>query len=74
MALGLRTVTVAGRAARYAEAERIHAGVPEATLVRIPAAGHLPNLENPDAFNQAAPGVPGRAGAAGLNGGTWISV
>ena len=39
-----------------AESERIQAGVPGATLVRIPGAGHLANLENPDAFNAALGG------------------
>lgn len=39
-----------------AEAERIQAGVPGATFVRIPGAGHLSNLENPNAFNAALRG------------------
>ena len=39
-----------------AEAERIQAGVSGATLVRIPGAGHLSNLENPNAFNAALRG------------------
>ncbi|HWV58040.1 MAG TPA: alpha/beta fold hydrolase [Longimicrobiales bacterium] len=36
-----------------AEAERIADGIPGARLVRIPAAGHFPNLEAPEAFNGA---------------------
>ncbi len=36
-----------------AEAERIVAAVPRGTLVRIPGAGHLSNLEQPAAFNAA---------------------
>jgi pimeloyl-ACP methyl ester carboxylesterase len=36
-----------------ADAEQIAAGVPGAKLVNIDQAGHLPNMENPDAFNDA---------------------
>jgi 3-oxoadipate enol-lactonase len=36
-----------------AEAERLQAAIPSSTLVRIPHAGHLSSLENPDAFNVA---------------------
>lgn len=36
-----------------AEAEAIAAAIPGATLVRIPGAGHLSNLEQPEAFNAA---------------------
>lgn len=36
-----------------AEAERMAAGVKGAKLVKIPNAGHLPCIENPDAFNRA---------------------
>jgi pimeloyl-ACP methyl ester carboxylesterase len=36
-----------------AEAQKLAAGLKGARLVKIPAAGHLPNLENPDAFNAA---------------------
>ena len=36
-----------------AEMERMAAAIPQATFVRIPEAGHLSNLENPDAFNVA---------------------
>jgi 3-oxoadipate enol-lactonase len=36
-----------------AEAEKIHAGVAGSTLVRIPGAGHMPNIETPEAFNAA---------------------
>lgn len=36
-----------------ADARRIAEAVPGATLVTIPAAGHLANLEQPDAFNAA---------------------
>ena len=36
-----------------AEAEKMAAGVKGAKLVRIPAAGHIANLENPEAFHRA---------------------
>ena len=36
-----------------AEAEAMQAAIPGATLVRLPHAGHLSNLETPDAFNAA---------------------
>jgi pimeloyl-ACP methyl ester carboxylesterase len=36
-----------------AEAEAMHRAIPDAQLVVIPDAGHLPNLEQPDAFNDA---------------------
>jgi len=36
-----------------ADSQRIAEAVPGATLVTIPAAGHLSNLEQPDAFNAA---------------------
>ena len=36
-----------------AVAEQLKAGIPGAELVRIPGAGHLTNLERPDAFNAA---------------------
>lgn len=36
-----------------AEAEAMAAAIPDAQLVVIPHAGHLPNLEQPDAFNDA---------------------
>jgi pimeloyl-ACP methyl ester carboxylesterase len=35
------------------EAEKMHAALPDATLEIIRGAGHLSNLENPDAFNAA---------------------
>ncbi len=35
------------------EAEKLAAAIPGATLVRIPAAGHLSSLEAPKAFNRA---------------------
>jgi len=36
-----------------AAAEVLAGGIPDARLVVVPAAGHLSNLENPDAFNRA---------------------
>lgn len=36
-----------------AEAEKIHAGIAGSTLVRISGAGHMPNIETPEAFNAA---------------------
>ena len=38
------------------DSQRIAEAVPGATLVTIPAAGHLSNLEQPDAFNAALNG------------------
>jgi 3-oxoadipate enol-lactonase len=35
------------------ESERMQASIPGALLERIPEAGHMANLENPDAFNAA---------------------
>lgn len=35
------------------EAQKLAAAVPGARLVVIPGAGHLPNIENPEAFNRA---------------------
>ena len=36
-----------------AESEGMQAAIPRATLVHLPRAGHLSNLETPDAFNAA---------------------
>ena len=36
-----------------AEAERMAAAIKGARLVRIPGAGHLPNVEAPEAFTKA---------------------
>ena len=36
-----------------AEAEALVAGIPDATLVRLDGAGHVSNLEAPDAFTAA---------------------
>jgi pimeloyl-ACP methyl ester carboxylesterase len=36
-----------------AEVEHLHAAIPSSTFVRIPHAGHLSSIENPDAFNAA---------------------
>lgn len=36
-----------------ADAHKMHGAVPRAELVRIPRAGHLANLEDPEAFNGA---------------------
>jgi pimeloyl-ACP methyl ester carboxylesterase len=38
------------------EAESLAAALPDAELVIIPGAGHLPNLEQPDAFNDVVRG------------------
>ncbi len=40
----------------FGEAQRMATGVKGARLLRIPGAGHLPNLENPGAFNAALSG------------------
>ncbi len=37
----------------FTEAQRMAQTIKGARMVRIPAAGHLPNLENPGAFNTA---------------------
>ena len=50
------TLVLAGaedRTTPFGELQRIAMGVRGARLVRIPAAGHLPNLESPAAFNAA---------------------
>lgn len=39
-----------------AEAELLAEGLPDAELMIIPGAGHLPNLEQPDVFNDAVRG------------------
>jgi len=36
-----------------AEARKLAAGLPHGRLVEIPGAGHLPNLENPEVFDEA---------------------
>jgi pimeloyl-ACP methyl ester carboxylesterase len=36
-----------------AEAERMHAAIPNSTLTVIEGAGHLANMERPEAFNEA---------------------
>ena len=46
------------------EAERMLAALPNARLEVIPQAGHLANLENPDAFTQALLAFVGRVGGA----------
>jgi 3-oxoadipate enol-lactonase len=43
-----------------AESERMHAALPDAALVRIPGAGHMSNMEQPGAFNQAVRAFLGR--------------
>ena len=45
-----------------AEAEALHAGIKGSTLELIPKAGHLANLEAPDAFNRALDGFLRRVG------------
>jgi len=35
------------------EAQAMHEAIPQSELVLVPAAGHLPNLEQPDVFNDA---------------------
>ena len=37
----------------FQEAQSMHAAIPGSTLVLISSAGHLPNLEQPELFNQA---------------------
>jgi len=38
------------------ESERISAALPGTTLVRVPRAGHMSNMENPEAFDDAVRG------------------
>jgi pimeloyl-ACP methyl ester carboxylesterase len=45
-----------------ADAEALHAGIKGSTLELIPKAGHLANLEAPDAFNRALEAFRGRVG------------
>jgi len=45
-----------------ADAEALHAGIPGSTLELIPKAGHLANLEAPDAFSRALEAFRGRVG------------
>ena len=35
------------------EAQAMHEAIPKSDLVLVPGAGHLPNLEQPDLFNDA---------------------
>lgn len=37
----------------YAEAQAMAASIPDAELVIVPGAGHMPNMEQPDVFNDA---------------------
>jgi 3-oxoadipate enol-lactonase len=48
------------------EAEKMHAALPDARLEVIRGAGHLSNLENPDAFNAALSRFLDRVVARGL--------
>ena len=48
-----------------AEAQRIAEGVPDGQLVVIPGAGHLSNLETPEAFGEALDAFLARIDAAG---------
>jgi 3-oxoadipate enol-lactonase len=43
-----------------ADAEEMHALIPGSTLVVVEGAGHLPNLEQPAAFNAALTGFLAR--------------
>jgi 3-oxoadipate enol-lactonase len=45
-----------------AEAEALHAAIKDSTLELIPKAGHLANLEAPDAFNRALEAFRARVG------------
>jgi 3-oxoadipate enol-lactonase len=49
-----------------AESERMQAAIPGAGLVRIPGAGHMSNMENPEAFNEAVRAFLASASGAGL--------
>ena len=59
------TIAVVGehdRLTGVAEAQRIAQNVRGARMVTIPQAGHLPNLENPGAFNAVVGGFFAGAG------------
>ncbi|MER3467998.1 MAG: hypothetical protein C4312_05530 [Thermoflexus sp.] len=45
-------------------AQEMAAGIPGARLVQIPRAGHLANLEAPDAFNEAVRAFLSEVGGA----------
>ena len=54
--IGVPTLVIAGEEDTLIpmpEAEKMAAAIKGSTLVKIPAAGHLSNLEQPDAFNHA---------------------
>jgi len=48
-----------------ADAEQMRAQLADAAVVRIPGAGHMSNLEDPDAFNGAVRAFLGRVGGVG---------
>jgi pimeloyl-ACP methyl ester carboxylesterase len=53
--IGCPTIVVVGAEDTLtppAEAEKMAAGIKGARLVRIPGAGHLPNIENPAEFDR----------------------
>ncbi|MFF7674549.1 alpha/beta fold hydrolase [Actinacidiphila glaucinigra] len=61
-AVGVPTLIVVGRDDAFtpvAEAEAMHAAVRGSRLVVVEGAGHLPNLERPEEFNQALLGFLG---------------
>ncbi|SDO25224.1 alpha/beta fold hydrolase [Actinacidiphila guanduensis] len=51
--------------APVAEAELLHRGIPSARLAVVEGAGHLPNLERPEAFNQAVAALLAEVTATG---------
>jgi 3-oxoadipate enol-lactonase len=57
--IGFPTLVIGGEEDQITTADAmrdLHGRVPGSTLAVVPRAGHLPNLENPDAFNAALAG------------------
>ena len=65
---GCEVLVAAGDADRvipFSHSERIAAELPHATLLRVPGAGHLPMLEQPDVVDAALADLVRRSEAAG---------
>ena len=66
--VGCEVLVAAGDADRvipFSHSERIAAELPHATLLRVPGAGHLPMLEQPDVVDAALADLVRRSEAAG---------
>jgi pimeloyl-ACP methyl ester carboxylesterase len=53
-------VIVGTKDAMLAGAKQVHAAIPGAALVELDGAGHLSNLDQPEAFNRALEDFLGR--------------